>query len=638
MNVVTRPSSSRRGGFPALVSRLAGRDRIDLTFAGILVLTSVFLVWTAATTEPLSLHEGSVDRYNLLASAFLHLHLWIGHAPAGLLKLPEPYNPAANEAFIHGPTDATSIADDILYHGYLYFVWGPAPALVLLVPLHLLGIEPSASVTDSVFAIAGLGFALAALRVLIRQIGASPLWMCVLAGLAIAFSSSIPFLLRTPGATEDTLAGGYCFAMAGIWLALSAIERGRASLPRLALASLCFGLAAGSRPGLALSALVLVPVFLKLRSRCSPRRLLLALAGPFGICCLLLLAYNQARFNSPLEFGIHYQLTRDNQHTGPIEHLSYLLTDTWPYALSLPRLTALFPFILLTIPHVSPPPELSGPEITGGLLPMAPIVAFLVALPWLWLRRPKRLGPLAVPLMILACVGVILAAASVYQTFATTERYEVEFATLFTLGGVATWLALSAEASGYRRRLLRAVGGLFAAWGCIAGLAISFVGYGPQLTATHPGTWSTLENLSSPLSTAIATVIDRPVLGEVTALQMPSSPVGSSPSEMTAALGLGESAKVTVVSPDDRTVTLAANIEQRHQIESAFPPLAVIIVGPGNKARAYDLPPQGGKAVFAIRLGRGVNRLTLNPQLTARAASAQPGELVLIISHLSLID
>ena len=116
---------------------------------------------------------------------------------------------------------------------------------------------------------------------------------------------------------------------------------------------------------------------------------------------------------------------------------------------------------------------------------MAPIVAFLVALPWLWLRRPKRLGPLAVPLMILACVGVILAAASVYQTFATTERYEVEFATLFTLGGVATWLALSAEASGYRRRLLRAVGGLFAAWGCIAGLAISFVGYGPPAHC-HP--------------------------------------------------------------------------------------------------------------------------------------------------------
>ena len=49
--------------------------------------------------------------------------------------------------------------------------------------------------------------------------------------------------------------------------------------------------------------------------------------------------------------------------------------------------------------------------------------------------------------MILACVGVLLAAAPIYQTFATTERYEVEFATLFTLGGVATWLALSAEAS-----------------------------------------------------------------------------------------------------------------------------------------------------------------------------------------------
>jgi hypothetical protein len=634
MNVVTRASSWSLG-FSALASRLARRSRIDLWFAGIFVLTSIFYVWTAATSQPLTLHGGQVDRYNLLASAFLHFHLWIGHAPAGLLELPEPYNPETNRAFMFGPTDSTSIGDDLLYNGNLYFVWGPAPALVLLVPLHLLGFEPSSSVTTSVFAIAGLGFTLATLRVLIRKIGSSPLWMCVLAGLTVVFSSVVPFLLRNPGTTEDTLTGGYCFMMAGIWLALSTIARGRASLTRLALASLCFGLAAGSRPQLGLSALVLVPVYLRLRSKRSPRELLPALAVPFGVCCLLLLAYNQARFNQPFEFGGRYQLSGFNAYTAPLGHFSYL-SDTWSYLVTPPQITALFPFITLIVPNVSPPSGLGSPEMTGGLLPMAPIIVFLVALPWLWRRRRARLGRLAVPLMILACVGVFVAMAPIYQTFETTERYEAEFSTLIILGGVAAWLALSAELSGHRRRLMRAGGGLLAVWSCVAGLAISFTGYFHLLSIDHPGTWKTLESIGSPLSSAIVAVIGHPVLAEVAAAHAGEPPPGASPTDITIYLGMEEVVKMAIVSPDSRTVTLAANVVQRHELEPAFPPLAVTIDDSGQAARTYDLPQQGSNAQFAIKLRRGVNDLTLSPHTIGATPTAQLGGSVLFVSDLLL--
>ncbi|HTR89062.1 MAG TPA: hypothetical protein VMG62_03015 [Solirubrobacteraceae bacterium] len=469
----------------------------------VFVLASAFYVWTAATSQPLELDNGSSDRYNQLASALLHLHTWVAHAPAWLTKLSEPYNPAANSRAWFGSTDATNIGDDIYYRGYLYFLWGPAPAAVLLVPMHLLGWEPSSSVTVSVFGVAGLGFALATLRVLLRQIGTRSLWMCALAAFAAAFSSAVPFLLRSPYVSADTLAGGYCFSMAGVWLALSALAAKRASLPHLALASLCFGLAAGARPVLALTGLVLVPVYLALRAGRSSRALLTALVAPIGVCGLLLLAYNQVRFGGPFEFGLHIQLTGYDSSTAPIGRLGYVLPGTWLYAITPPKLSAAFPFILLQTPSVASPSGLASSELTGGLLPMAPIVLFLGALPWLWRRRPGRLGALAGGLMVLAGVGLILTLVPAFDFFASTERYEVEFSTLFVLGGLAAWLGLSMELSGYRGWLVRAGGGALALWGSIAGFAISLVGNGNLLAINHPQTWRTLEEIASPLSSLL---------------------------------------------------------------------------------------------------------------------------------------
>ncbi len=597
------------------------------------LLASGFYLWTTAINEPLSLHDGLSDRYNLLATAFLHLRLSVGPAPAALLHLSNPYNPNLNSPLSVGANDATSINDDLLYHGKLYFEWGPAPAVVLLVPLHLLGFEPSSSVTVVVFAIAGVAFALATLRVLVRRIGGrTPIWMCLLAGLALSLSSAVPFVLHSPNVTMDTLAGGYCFAMAGVWLAVSALAGFKTSQTSLALMSLCFGLAANSRPTLALPALVLIPVYLSLRATRSRRMLLVSVAAPFCICVALLLAYNQARFNDPFEVGAHYQLAGYESRTAPLGRFGYLLPGARFYLLTAPQPKILFPFFLLNTPETPPPAGLAAPEATGGILPMTPVVIFIGALAWIWWRRRALLGGLAGGLFTLAASGVGILLLASYQFFASTERYEVDFATLFVLGGLAGWLSLSAGKPGLARRAVRVGGGALVIWGCLTGLATSFAG-GKSLARTHPGTWRTLEELGSPLSTAVAAAVGHPVIAEVAASHAGGTAasyasLGATVTEFS--LAVGEQAEFTIISPDAGRATLSGSVSllrgEQYDLQ---------IGGPGSASHSYVLPAGGGTVDLPVHLHLGLNRLAITPAATP-ADHASTGAQVVLMRDLAV--
>jgi hypothetical protein len=635
-------------------ARALARHRSSLVLGAVFVLAFLFYLWTAATSIPLTFHNGGVDRYNLLASAFLHLRLSIGPAPAGLVHLAEPYNPVQNGQFVNrGVNDATNLHDDVLYGGRLYFLWGPAPALVFLVPMHLLGFEPSGSVTVVFFATVGLGFALATLRVLLRQIGHVPLWSCALAACALALCSAMPFLLRTPSVTEDTIAGGLAFTMIGVWLAVSALAVRQASLTRLALMSLCFGLAAGSRAPLAITAVVLIAVYLGLRSSRGRRGLLMALILPVGICFLLLLAYNQARFGAPLEFGSRHQLSGVDSMRVQLSSLSYVVPGTWFYTLSPPRPLALFPFLALTPNPVSYPSSLplqyQTPEATGGLLAMTPILILLPALPWIVRRRPTWLGPLGAPLLTIALAGIGVLLLLSYGVSATTERYEVDFATLLLIGALAAWLTLFCRTRGIVRRLTGYGGGLLVAWGCLTGLAISFVGYGNYLAVRHPGTWSTLENVGASLSAAIAGVAGRPVLSEVTT----SHTFGAAPALDYTDLGKGssefwfgedEQTSITIVSPDTRTAALLLTIfpglyhTDDPLIRPATRPMAMAVRGSRQAPADYLVAAAGQGLRVPLRLGPGINRFELVP-IEVRAdvyEASSTTSPVLVVTQLSL--
>jgi hypothetical protein len=578
-------------------------DRVTLLLCAVFVLGAAFYLWTAGSTYKLALTGAQSEPYNELASAFLHFHLSIGKAPAGLVNLPNPYSPQQNAAYQEAYHDLA------LYRGNLFLTWGPAPVIVLLVPLRLLGFAPSASLVTALLVAAGLGFALAALRVLVRRVGDVPLWMCGLAALTLALASAVPFILRRPLIYEEEIAGGYCFAMAGVWLALATLAEHRTSLSRLAAMSLCFGLAAGSRAPLALAGVVLIPVYLALRTLRPRRGLLTALLAPLAVCVVLLLAYNQARFGDPLQNGAKYQLAATDQYDAHFGDLGYIPPGLWLYALAPPRATALFPFVALYPgAHAYPsdlPANYSIIEPVGGLLPMAPVVVFLLALPWIWRRRPESLGPLALPLLALAGAGVAYMLFVSYEFFATTERYEVDFATLLLFGAVAAWLVLALAVGGWRGRMVRFGGAALACWSCIAGLMISFTGYYNLLASSHPRTWEALEDIGSPLSTGIATIVGHPLLGEFSA---PSLPL----------LELGEAAHLVIVSPGSGTATVRAvmvpaTIAAGGAIVAAPGVAGVRVADRGRAGTSYQLAATGRATYMKVELDRGLNRLTITP-------------------------
>jgi hypothetical protein len=611
-------------------------DRVTLALSVVFLLSGAFYVWISASALPLALNGGGSDAYNQLANAFLHLHLSVGRAPAGLLRLPEPYNPEQNSPF----QDITGILklgihDFALYQGKLFITWGPAPVIVLLIPLHLLGFEPTGSVTVSVFAVVGLGFALAILRAILRQLGEVPLWMCVLAGFTLALVSAVPFILSDPAVYEEEIAAGYCFAMAGIWLAVTVLIARRASLLRLTLMSLCFGLAVGSRPTLVFAAALLVPVYISLRAVRPRRGLLLALAVPVGLCGVLLLLYNQVRFGSPLENGVKYQLAGLDQNTIRFGDPAYIVPGLWFYFVSPPRVGILFPFISVFGRPLAYPGSLPGLYATqeaesNGLLPMAPILLFAAALPWLWRRRSAALGQLSLPLLVLASGGMACALFVSYEFFVTTERYEVDFATLMLLAALASWLALSTGASGWLRRLARIVGAVLAVWSCVVGLAISFSGYYSLLATTHPGTWRALEDITSPVSRAIAVFKGHPVLAEVSAPGLPL-------------LSTSRPARMIVVSPDTRravlVVSLTSVIRVSDGIARASYSAAALVRNGGHSSAVYRTSPGGGTVRIPLNLRPGLNRLVLVP-LAAGATNSTPGipaaQQLLLVGHISL--
>jgi hypothetical protein len=473
------------------------------------------------------------------------------------------------------------------------------------------------------------------LRVILRQIGDISVSLCILAALVLASASVVPYILQFPLVFHEAVAGGYCFTMAAIWLALSAIVERRVSPTRLGFASLCFGLAVGSRPTLLPAALVLIPVYLSLRPIRRHRGQLIALALPLAVCLMLLAAYNEARYGNPLEIGTLYQLNGDYQAHNA--QLSYLPPGIWSYLVTPPRLSVLFPFFSIIRSQASYPSSFPAlyealAEPTGGLLVMAPITLYLGPLLWIWRRRPDLLGSLGLPLLLLASVGVAIMVFLAYYFFGTTERYEVDYTTLLLFGALAAWLALSARARGRRWRLAHIGGSLLALWSCATGLAIA-----SQEMREPSGSLRNLVNLSSPLSTAIATVAGHAVLAEISAAHIVAETPENYDSIGTRVTGfwldVGERANLTIVSPDSRRVELAGSVSPGPRLRPGAI-LELHVAGPGRSSHSYRLP-----APIPVDLAQGVNRLALSARPTAANAinpSVRGSQAVVIVVGLHL--
>jgi hypothetical protein len=450
------------------------RFRVVAALLGVVVVS--FYAWTAGVTTQ---DTDDLQYYDRLADAFIHGRLDLRPSPPpGLLALPDPYDPGANQVYRD-----QGFHDLVLYKGRFYTQWGPTPAVVLFAPLRLVGIDVSHAVAAFVFGIGAWLFGCAALAFVRRRwLPRTPPYLLLAGWAVLAAGNLAPFLMRRPLVYEVVIVCGLCFAMGALYFLLSGGFGERLSRWRLALGSLCLGLAAGSRPHLAIGGLAVVVIAWRAwRGGPSQRKVLPALLLPAGACLLALMAYNQARFGSPGSVGGDYQITAINIRTYDLGSVAYIAPGLFYYLLAPPTLAHMTPFTgwyTFLVPRGYPgtaPPGIDDPAAPiGGILLCAPIV--LLAAVGLWRRRrepPAHRELRRVIAGIVVCgLGCMVFLA--YLIF-PLERYAGDFTGLLVFAGLCGWMLLLDRFVGRPRERMAVLGGgaVLAAWTVFAGLLMS---------------------------------------------------------------------------------------------------------------------------------------------------------------------
>ena len=405
----TRPGARRE---PAVLACVAA---VLLAYAW---LASADL-WQMGAAEPRQAY------YNLLVDGFragqLHLKTTV---PEGLRRLPNPYDPVANEPYRGALHDAS-------YHeGRIYLYFGVTPALVLFLPYAVLTGE-YLSHGQAVLIFCGAGFLASTVLLLAvrrRYFPEAREGLVLLGVVALGGVSGVPVLLGRPDVWEVPIACAYAavmLALLGVWRALHDEVR---PVRWLVAASCAYGLAVGARPSVLPGAVILlVPVLWAWRGgrRGAAVRLLVAAVVPLTLCGLGLLAYNHARFGRWTEFGQTYQLAGIEVARHRLFGPGYAATNFRIYFLQPLRWTTDFPFAHgVTVPAL--PAGHLGVEGAFGALVNLPFLLLAGGAVVAWRRGGAERARLrwfgaAVAVLFVTGAGVLLLFAG------ACDRYQVEF-------------------------------------------------------------------------------------------------------------------------------------------------------------------------------------------------------------------
>ena len=290
--------------------------------------------------------------YNELALAFQHgsLALEIKPSPA-LLALHDPYDPTSR----HNNGIAYPI-DFSLYEGNYYLYFGPVPALFLLVVKFL-----NSSTIDDLYLVFVFVFgmflfqSLLILKLWKRFFQNISIWMLSLCILFCGLISPIPWILTEARVYEAASTGGQFFFLAGLYFAVTALDRESISIGQFLLAGIAWALAIGSRlTQIAPIGFMVFMIAIWMFRIYSPAKTfskavspLIALCFPLILGLTILGWYNWARFNSVFESGLYYQLAEPflQKYSHVLFSVQYLLPNLYNYLAMRPEISTSFPFL-----------------------------------------------------------------------------------------------------------------------------------------------------------------------------------------------------------------------------------------------------------------------------------------------------
>lgn len=336
--------------------------------------------------------------------------------------------------------------DHVYYEGKYYSYYGIAPVITCFLPYHkLTGNYFANDMAVWIFSCIGLVFlGLTYIEIVKRWLRSVPSG-CILAGFIILISvCGIWFSIGRATFYEIEIASGFMYLNAGAYCLISAniLSKGKISLIRTALSSLCIGFAVLSRPTLAVYAVCAV-VFAAMSVKRSSDKLtgklafVLCAAVPIGILAIVQMWYNYARFGSPFDFGIQYSLTI-NDFVNSQFHIIFVLILLYNFIFAVPGFTSDYPYITTALSRF----DANGffytdAGNTSGILFLAlPAFGYLLsghALRYLPDRRTKLryAAMIGLPCVIMPLVIICSAWESGYAV-----RYMADFSWEFVIGAL----------------------------------------------------------------------------------------------------------------------------------------------------------------------------------------------------------
>jgi len=334
----------------------------------------------------------TTDFYTQLARAF-------DHGQVSLLTKPDPSILALQNPYQYDELrkQATYLWDVSLFNGKYYIYWGPAPAVIMAI----VGLFHPIKAGDQyiVFASAcGLFF----VNVLLlfglwkRFFSDLPVWAFEIIVVLVGLVSPLLWSLNDPEIYEASILFGQFLLLSGFYFVFISFDKPESSTWKLTLAGVCWAIAIASRITLILPIAFWIALFAFFKVRTYKQYIwksLLVMIVPLLISLAAMGWYNWVRFDSPLEFGLHYQLTSSDLRKTQLFSLDYLPSNLYGYIFYGFDLQTTFPFLVADNPmHPIIFPNLIPSvlfEQTTGILWTSPFLLFAL-IPLIALIREKK--------------------------------------------------------------------------------------------------------------------------------------------------------------------------------------------------------------------------------------------------------
>ena len=445
--------------------RAQWRRSISASLAVLFVLAA-YVFYASSGTLRFRTVEWKETFYAGLAEGFLRGQLALPFpADPRLAEVSDPYN-ADTRAGVPALWDAS------YFEGKYYLYFSPVPALLLFIPMRVVGgVYPSDALATTLFASIAFLLWVALLGRALRGRSHVPLWLAILLA---GVGNVIPYVLVAPAHYQVAITCAMPLTAAWAYALFRFLESPRASLA--AMMGMAIGLAAVTRPNMAIIILVAaIPVIVT-----KNRRAIVAFVLPIAAIAAATATYNYARFRSPFEFGVSYQITLESMRGRRIcgvrnaREALRLLNGAGHYLFWAPSLTGTFPFTEVQTHRTDPEVSYAGqPEPvagTGAVTPLA-LLGSLCACVLAFRRGPREAVTRAA--MYLSAAGW-LAMLAVSSCWWITARYALDFTSLMIGGAILaleSGLALLAQAD-VRILPLRVAVALLALYSIVLGLLL----------------------------------------------------------------------------------------------------------------------------------------------------------------------